>query len=449
MNKHEDITKEYSLRKVIKGASIYSFGDVILKASGFFLIPIYTRLLTPKDYGIVGYLQVFNSILVVFFGFGFHGAQTRYFFEHQDDKEATGSFMFTINITTFVAFLIVCVPLMFLGFFRKWTIGSENIAFHPYLSITLVSVLFTVLNEYVATAFRMRQKFLVAALINIFTFFLTTASTIWFVVSFRWGALGQIAGKTFSNVIVFLVFYFLYTKQFFYKFSISKLRYAVIFGFPVVIHLLMGTIHSSIDRIILEYYLPISDLGIYTLGASVSGVLQMFIIAFNQAYQPSYYQLMQSGNGTIEKHIVSTFKIWLAFVTLATCIGIIVGGPFLTIFAGPQFKDVGRIFPFLLLSVYAGSFYYFFSSPIFFFKKTHVLPYITGSSVVINIGLNLLLIPKYGIYGATVATIFSHIWITLSSYWYGNRLFMVRWPILQIICSVSVVSIVFGITVMC
>jgi O-antigen/teichoic acid export membrane protein len=197
----------------------------------------------------------------------------------------------------------------------------------------------------------------------------------------------------------------------------------------------------------LEHYLPISELGIYTLGISVATVLQMFVTAFNQAYQPSYYELMESGGESREAHIVKTFKFWLIMLTLATCIGIVIGGPFLTIFAGSKFWQVSSIFPYLLLSVYAGSFYYFFSSPIFFYKKTHLLPLITGSSAGINIVVNLLLIPKYGINGAAIATIISHIWISVISYVMGNRLFKIKWPLRFILCLVACVLITFFIII--
>ena len=130
-------------------------------------------------------------------------------------------------------------------------------------------------------------------------------------------------------------------------------------------------------------------------------------------------------------------------LTLATCIGIVIGGPFLTIFAGSQFRDVSSIFLYLLLSVYAGSFYYFFSSPIFFYKKTHLLPLITGSSAIINIVMNLLLIPKYGINGAAIATIISHIWISAISYVVGNRLFKIKWPLKSIFIAVMCVLVTF------
>lgn len=439
---------EYSLRKVFKGASIFSLGDVLVKASGFFLIPIYTRILTPTDYGIVGYLQVFSQILIVVLGFGFHGAQTRYYFEHHGDHETVGKFMFTINCTTIGAFLVLCLPIILIGYFYGWTLGTENIPFHPYVSITLLAVLFSVLNNYVTSFFRMKQNFVVAIIVDIFTFILTTTTTIIMVAYFGLGAFGRVAGNALGLAVIFLPCYvFLYARRFKLEFSKAALKYAIGYGFPIVIHLLMGTIHSSIDRIMLEYYLPISELGIYSLGTSVATVLQMFITAFNQAYQPSYYKLMESGGESRENHIIRTFKLWLSLVSIVTCIGLIIGGSFLAIFSGPQFIQVQTVFPYLLLSVYAGSFYYFFSSPLFFYKKTHLLPLVTGSSAIINIGMNLLLIPEYGIYGAAIATIFSHVWISVISFVLGNRLFRVKWPIGYIFTANFFVGLVFLLTI--
>ncbi len=446
--KTEASCETYSLSKVLKGASIYSIGDVLIKSSGFFLIPIFTRILTPYDYGVVGYLQVFSQVLIVLLGFGFHGAQTRYYYEHRDEKETVGKFMFTINSTTIVAFLVLILPLLLVGSLRGWTIGSENIPFYPYVTVTLLAVLLSVLNNNVTSSLRMKQNFLGATLVHVLTFLLTTSATIFLVVYLKQGALGRIAGNALGLAIIFLPCYiFLYARHFKPQFSKEALKYAVGFGFPIVIHLLMGTIHNSIDRLMLEHYLPISELGIYTLGVSVATVLQMFITAFNQAYQPSYYELMELGGESKGVHIVKTFKFWLIMLTLATCIGIVIGGPFLTIFAGEQFQDVSLIFPYLLLSVYAGSFYYFFSSPIFFYKKTHLLPLITGSSAVINIVMNLLLIPRYGINGAAIATSVSHIWISAISYLVGNRLFRVKWPWIYMACSLICVSVAFFIQV--
>ena len=429
----------YSLKKIFKGTSLYSAGDILVNASNFFLIPLYTRVLTPADYGIVGYLQVFIQIATVIFAFGFYGAQTRYYFEHRDDAGAIGSFMYTINITAIIMFLFLSLPLVILGYLGKWTIGSESIPFHPFMTISIFTVLLSILNTNMVSSLQMKQNFLGATFVRVITFLFTTASTIIFILYYKQGAFGQIAGKALGSLFVFLIFYWIYAKQFIWKFSKDALKYALAFGFPIVIHLLMGTIHSSIDRLMLEHYLPISQLGIYTLASSVAMVLHMFVMAFNQAYQPSYYQLMDSGQDDTQKNIIQTFLFWLALITTATCIGIIFGGAFLSFFAGKQFNKVGEIFPYLLLSVYSGSFYFFFSSPIFYFKKTKFLPLITGSSALINIVLNFFLIPRYGILGASVATIISHIWISVISCMIGNRLFKVKWPFKYIVVSIVLV----------
>ncbi len=427
---------------------IYSSGNVLVSASGFFLIPVYTRILNPLEYGIVGYLQVIYQLFVVILGFGFFGAQTRYYYEHKDNEELVGSFFYTINIVIIGFFLIILLPLLFFGYFYGWTIGSEKIPFHPYLSVTFLAVLLSVLNNNAISFLRMKHNFLSASMISLFTFLLTSLFTIFLIVFFKLGALGRIAGNAIGLLIIFLpCYFFLYATNFNPCFSKDSLKYAIRFGFPVVLYSLMGIVHNFIDRLMLEHYLPISELGIYSLGISVATVLQMFVTAFNQAFQPSYYELMESGGESREIHIVKTFKFWLIMLTIATCIGIVIGGPFLTVFAGVQFKDVSSIFPYLLLSVYAGSFYYFFSSSIFFYKKTHWLPFITGSSAIINIVMNLLLIPMYGINGAAIATIVSHIWMSAISYVMGNRLFKINWPLRFILCLIAFVLITFYITI--
>jgi O-antigen/teichoic acid export membrane protein len=111
------------------------------------------------------------------------------------------------------------------------------------------------------------------------------------------------------------------------------------------------------------------------------------------------------------------------------------------VFAGEKFAESSKILPFLLVSVYVGSFYYFFSSAIFYFKKTKLLPIITGSSAIINISLNFLLIPKLGMVGAAVATIISHGWISIFSFYWGNKLFHIKWPFRFILVSLTLVFV--------
>jgi O-antigen/teichoic acid export membrane protein len=144
-NLQTEVAAPFSLRKVFKGASIYGLGEVLVKASGFFLIPIYTRVLTPADYGIVGYLQVFLQIATVIVAFGAHGAQTRYYYENSADSEMMGRFAFTINLVPVAFALVVGLPIAVFGSMFGWTVGSAQIPFSPYMVLTLWTVVLQVL----------------------------------------------------------------------------------------------------------------------------------------------------------------------------------------------------------------------------------------------------------------------------------------------------------------
>jgi O-antigen/teichoic acid export membrane protein len=271
-------------------------------------------------------------------------------------------------------------------------------------------------------------------------FLAITGFTLLLILGFDLGALGRVGGMAAGMTLFVLVSFAGYVRHFVWKPSREALRYAVAFGVPIVVHLLAGNIHNAIDRIILERYVGLDELGIYTLAFTIGHTLNMFIMAFNQAYQPSYFQLMSSEREDKEVQIVRTFKAWLVLITVIASVGILFGGPFLRVFAGPRFVATIDVFPWIILAVFIGGFYFFFSTPIFFFKKTRYLPVITGVSATVNIGLNLTLIPTMGIIGAAIATVISHVVQSGLALLIGNRLYRTRWPMGWVGLSIVVVG---------
>ncbi len=431
----------YSLRRVFKGASIFSMGEVLIKSSAFFLIPLYTRFLTPEDYGMVGYLQVFFQVGTVLLAFGFYGAQTLYFYENRNNKTELGEFFFSINIVPIAIGLLIFIPMSIMGFVFNWSFGLSGIPFHPLLNIVMWTVLFQVLAQNVISFYQSQQRYAITTLLQICLFFLVNGFTILLIVGFTWGVLGQVAGFFLGTLLFIFSTYWTYLRHFSWKISTKALRYAALFGAPVVINTLAAVIHNVIDRIILEGFVAMDDLGIYTLGFSIGSALNMFIMAFNQAYQPMFFQLMSSNRGDKEYQIIRTFKVWLIMMTAIAVIGILFGGPFLKIFVGPRFFATIHIFPWIILAVFLGSFYFFFSSAIFFFKKTKYLPFITGISAAINIGLNLLLIPRWGIIGSAKATVISHMIQSCLTLIVSDRLYRVHWPIGLIVFCIGLVGL--------
>ena len=226
----------FSLRRVFKGASIYSLGEVLVKASGFFLIPVYTRVLTPADYGIIGYLQVLVQIGATVLAFGFFGAQTRYYYENNADQRSIGEFLFTINVFPVAVALVIGVPVSLLGVRAGWVFGSQGIPFSPLVVLALWTILLNVLSQNAANWFRTRQQFTVGALLQFGKFVSVTVCSLVLVVGFDYGAYGKIAGTFLGSLLFLLASYWAYARNFILRFSRVAFKYAIGFGSAIVIH---------------------------------------------------------------------------------------------------------------------------------------------------------------------------------------------------------------------
>ena len=197
----------YSLKNIIKGASALTSGQVLTKASAFLLLPLYTRFLTPADYGIVGYLQVVMQFLSVLLMFGLYGSQTRFYYDYKDDKEEVGQLLFSINVYLLFIVLSICTGLTFFGNHVYGLISTNaDIPFSPYIIIVIWAVFFQIFNQLVTHFYLAQKNFKKCAALQYVDFLLATGCAILFIVYFRQGALGQLKGLLYGNCLFFSAF---------------------------------------------------------------------------------------------------------------------------------------------------------------------------------------------------------------------------------------------------
>jgi len=226
----------------------------------------------------------------------------------------------------------------------------------------------------------------------------------------------------YGQVAFFVLAYLPYAKHFIFRVRWKYLAFSLSFGLPIVIHLLSGVMHSSIDRAILADMVSVAELGLYTLGYQVGMVMAIVTTSVNKAWQPSYYDVMESSDPKKDHHIRRTYNLWLIVMSLICTMGILWGGDILKLITPENFHGAAVVIPYVMLGYFFHGLYYFAVSPIFFHKRTTLLPWLTGSAALLNIGLNFLLIPQMGITGAALATTISMFYHALVSYLVGKRL---------------------------
>ena len=425
----------YSLQSVFKGASIYTMGQVGTKAFGFFLIPVYTRFLTPADYGIVGYLQVMLQLMASVLMLGFRGAQTRYYYEFKNSSEKIGEFLFSINAYLIAVLLTFCLGLTFWGEHLYSLLAVKNIPFQPYLPIVIWTAFFQILNQLVVSYYLATKQYKECAILQFLQFAFMVGMILFFVVYLKQGALGKVKGHLVGQAIFFALFYIPYTRKFIFRFDATYVKYALAFGVPIVFHLLAGVMHNSIDRVILEKYVSMDQLGIYSLGYQIGMVMSIIVTSVNKAWHPNYFDLMSSETHDRAYENRRMFALWLLGIGSVCLIGMLWAKELLILLTPESYHAAAGVVPIIIMGYFFQGVYFFAVSPIFQFKKTKFLPFLTGAAALLNITLNLLFIPRFGIYGAAYATLISFAFQAFFVYIVSRRLFDPRFELWKIACA--------------
>ena len=107
---------------MIKNISLYSIGNILPQAAGFFLLPIYTLYLTPDEYGIFSSMQVLSSILVIFFTFAVERSISRIYWDYKTEherKDYLGSISIELSIIAIVVLIFIFIFQKFIGLIYK------------------------------------------------------------------------------------------------------------------------------------------------------------------------------------------------------------------------------------------------------------------------------------------------------------------------------------------
>jgi O-antigen/teichoic acid export membrane protein len=254
--------------------------------------------------------------------FGFYGAQTRFFYQHKNESEVIGQYLFTINLWLYAVLIPGVLLVIFFGENVYKLFGPDDIPFHPYVPLITWTVFFQVMSQLAISYWVARKAYLKTTLLQIGLFFLITDFAIYLVVFREMGAEGKIKSVLYGQMVFFFLAYFPYAKQFIFKIRWQYLAFSLIFGLPIVIHLLSGVMHSSIDRAILADMVPVAELGLNTLGYQVGTVMSIVTKSVNRAWQPSYYDIMESDDPQKNHHICRTFNLWLILMSIICTTGI-------------------------------------------------------------------------------------------------------------------------------
>ena len=281
--------------KLLKQSGLYFAAQVFQKAASFLLIPIWTYYLVPADYGVVGTMAAYNNLLHILLMLGIYGAIVRHLYDFKQESEEQKSYIFSNFLFLFAFSGVVLIGLSIFGD-RWWSsISAGGIPFRPFVTLTLVTVWAGLILRTLLSIYQAQQRAMAYVTLEGIGFALSVIFGLTFVASYKMGAYGQILGAFISQVAMMIVaIVLLFRGWFTLRLAWRHVWNALAFGLPLVPHLLSAWALTFVDRIMLEHYVPLRDVGFYNLGYNLGMGMLVLVTSINQAYQPYYYGLMSS-----------------------------------------------------------------------------------------------------------------------------------------------------------
>lgn len=393
------------MSRIIRNASLYTIGNILPQAAGFFLLPIYTRYLSPADYGIVNSLQVLNVILAVLFTMAIDRSVFRLYFDYKTDCSKR-DFLGTITISLFFISIFVLLIL----FVFRGAVGQiyESIEFYPFYVYSILTAFFTVFSLVPKIYFQINEKAGKFVIISLLQFILSSALILWFIIKEREGAVGMLKGGMLASIVMALIFIFISIKTINFTFKLHIFKESLSFSLPMIPALLSAWILNMSDRIFIERYIDLHAVGLYSLAYKISSLVLIISSSITRAYKPVFYRLANSENQDDAKIKLFQYNnIYMIVVLMLMFFIIFFAKELIIILLEPKFQEAYKLVPILSLTYLIAVTSGLLNLMVYQEKKVTQLMIVGLISAALNIGLNFLLIPLFGTFGAAYATLIS------------------------------------------
>ncbi|MFQ5639518.1 MAG: lipopolysaccharide biosynthesis protein [bacterium] len=409
------------LKQLTQHSAIYGAANVLNRTLAFLLLPLYTSYLTTSDYGILEIFVVSLNFLIIFLPLGLNSAVfafVLYSNEQDPQKVISSSFHFLFFFAGLGSFLLYTFSpnLSFLIF--------ANSALVTPFQIISITVFFECLGLIPLAKLRIENRATTYAVLNTSKFTLNLLLNIYFVVYANAGIEGILkAGMISAGLTTFLGLFFI-IKDLKIRFSWSLLRDMLKFGAPLVPSGIAISILTLSDRYFLKYLSTLNELGLYSFGYRFGMILTFLTAAFQTAWPTFLFSIAKEENAkSIYAKLLTYYVALLFFLFLLIAI---LSKDVIKFISTPQYHSAYKVVPLILLSYICYGVYYMTAIGVNLKRKTHFLPLIIGAAAALNLLLNYLFIPKYGMMGAAAATFICYFLMVigtskLSLYYYYIR----------------------------
>lgn len=426
------------LKKLASQTAIYGLPTILGRFLNYLLVPLYTRVFLPEEYGIVTEMYAYVSFLFVLLTYGMETAFFRYANQEDHSGKVFGTAMSALIATSAIFLFLTYGSASYLA-------GKLGYSDHPeYVRWFALILVADVISTIPYANLRLGNKAIRFAAVKFVNILSNIGFNLFFIVAcpyiflhFPGSTLAGFIGKIYaedigvgyifiSNLLASLLTLGLLLPEISFrnlKPDKKLLRKMLAYGWPLLIFGMAGIVNETFDRIILKHLITdksaaMVQLGIYGACYKVSILMTLFIQTYRYAAEPFFFD--QAAKKDARKTYATTMHYFI-IICLFIFLAIMMYIDYVMHFVGKSYREGVQVVPVLLLANMCLGIFYNLSVWFKLTDKTKTGALISIAGAMVTVVLNFLLIPLMGYMGAAWATLACYAFMMLLSYVVGQK----------------------------
>ncbi|MBN1348685.1 oligosaccharide flippase family protein [candidate division KSB1 bacterium] len=417
-------------KKLASHTSQYFLAEVLVTASGVISFPIFTRVLTKWDYGIMNIVTATLTMFGLFAGAGFRPPLYRFYSEFKNKNKSDAiRLLSTMFWSTCISATVGIVLLVSARLFLPKSILSAEIG--SLLALASILLLIRSCIELIFVFLRIEERTVLYAASYVAWKYLGLLLSITFVMYLDMRLKGLYLGLILGEGLVFLFLLVVIFRQFgrrLLNFSKTIFSESIRYGLPLMGQNFAGFINSLGDRYVIQFLKGPVAVAVYSVGYNLAEYVQaLFVNTLNTALIPLTMNIWANkGEGETRQFLTKYCSLYV-FIVFPVIFGLTaISHQAVEVIATSKFQESADLIVYIIIGVMFAGAHFPATAGLHLYKKTMVIAKLMFFTAAFNIALNFIFVPIWGIKGAAIATLLSCSVQIFLSFWLSSRYLKIK-----------------------
>lgn len=429
----------FRMRSVARHSLVYGFGILLSKGVSFLMLPVYTRFLTPSDYGVMELIDMTLDIIAMMAGGGIAAGIFRFY--HKATSELERNAVVSTALQGLALSYVMVATVTFAAAPLLSDLVFQSVAYTPLVRIAAGSLAFQSLFIAPLAFIRVRKRSTAFIAANLAKLILALSFNIYFVVVLHMGARGVLTSTLIANAVVGTALGIITLRQVGLTWSHSALRDLLRYGVPLVVTQFATFVATFGDRYFLQHSSQLATVGIYTLAYQFGFILGTIgYMPLELVWSPMRFEVASRPD---RDQIYARVFIYLNVLLITAAVGITLFiGDLLHVMTTPAFYAAAPLVPIILVAYVLQGWAGMQDIGIHYRERTGLLTLSNWLSAATALIGYAVLIPRLLGLGAAIATVAAFAVRYGATYYFAQRLWPVRYqwpPVVRIIACGTLV----------